>query len=820
MIVAGTTQTGLRHAYSRSFLLLRSCDKRDQGLYTSFLPSSNQRAFCSTPLLLASKGRFLRRQRVLHNGGFLSYKEKGLPLAQKGEKIPVLCLHRKGDAQGAAQDEAAKQHALRPHLGNLPRRGVIGKSRYAVRLRKEIAQAARDMSRGPVLLFGEPGLEKDDFAALIFSGSPDSSKDFVRLDCSCLGRSAVELFGRTNKRGVLYWLGDGTLLLENVHHAHPDFLKNLVELVRSGNYLPAANTRLEDWAQPEDGLNAEPVQHSSARIILTAEGRVPALDQLVTIIKVPPLRVRPSDIPDLTAYFLKQYCLEHRSQPIVPTSDALRTLETSPFPGNIKELQAVLERAAGNVQDDETQLTADVLWDTTKQGHDPFRLDLLKAYPPLRTFLRSDIWPKEINFRFTAYAFAIGVCLLLFGPQDREHNVVLTVFWAYWWPVIFLMYPFLGRVWCAICPFMIYGELVQRWRLSRGAQLLKWPRETAEAWGPWFLFAMFAGILLWEDVWHLSTHAALSGGLLILITSGAVICSAIFERRLWCRYLCPIGGMNGLFAKMSMTEVRARQGVCSATCQTYHCYKGGPAEPPEGLKTSGCPLHSHPAQLVDNKDCTLCMDCLKACPHTSVQFNLRAPGVDLWTTHKPAVSEVALMFMLLGGVYLHRAPNLLSQFGFDPILIDSKPIHIAVAAGLLSLPGVISYCVDALNRLYHHTQRTLAPAPFLHLAYGYLPLVWSATLAHYLPLLLVEGGTLLPVTAATVGFRDSGLPIAVADPSVVGLLQGAVLAGGMGLSLALTRKLGKRHWSMLWPQCATIFAFSAELWALFIQDVF
>jgi hypothetical protein len=49
----------------------------------------------------------------------------------------------------------------------------------------------------------------------------------------------------------------------------------------------------------------------------------------------------------------------------------------------------------------------------------------------------------------------VGVGLLLFGPQDREHNVVLTVFWAYWWPVIFLVYPFLGRVWCAgKCPFV------------------------------------------------------------------------------------------------------------------------------------------------------------------------------------------------------------------------------------------------------------------------------------------------------------------------------------------------------------------------------
>jgi polyferredoxin len=96
----------------------------------------------------------------------------------------------------------------------------------------------------------------------------------------------------------------------------------------------------------------------------------------------------------------------------------------------------------------------------------------------------------------------------------------------------------------------------------------------------------------------------------LLITAGAMIFSAIFERRFWCRYLCPIGGMNGLFAKLSMTELRAQQGTCSAECTTYQCYKGGPQKG-EGLETDGCPLYSHPAQLQDNRDCVLCMTCLK-----------------------------------------------------------------------------------------------------------------------------------------------------------------------------------------------------------------
>ena len=60
-------------------------------------------------------------------------------------------------------------------------------------------------------------------------------------------------------------------------------------------------------------------------------------------------------------------------------------------------------------------------------------------------------------------------------------------------------------------------------------------------------YALFFAILVWERVWELSDHASLSAWLLLLITAGAVVCSAVlgFEHRLWCRYLCPIGGQNG-----------------------------------------------------------------------------------------------------------------------------------------------------------------------------------------------------------------------------------------------------------------------------------
>lgn len=50
---------------------------------------------------------------------------------------------------------------------------------------------------------------------------------------------------------------------------------------------------------------------------------------------------------------------------------------------------------------------------------------------------------------FVAYAFAVVVAAGYLLPQDREHSFVLNMFWAWWWPGIFIVYPFLGRVWCA-----------------------------------------------------------------------------------------------------------------------------------------------------------------------------------------------------------------------------------------------------------------------------------------------------------------------------------------------------------------------------------
>ncbi len=686
--------------------------------------------------------------------------------------------------------EQERQAILRPYSVTKAKRGIVGTSRYAVRLRQQVKQAARD--RQPVLIFGEPGLEKDNLAALMHFGSTWRRQPMIQINCATLQASGAELFGRAGgKPGLIAALGEGTLVLNNLEDLAAELLPKIIQLLETATYTPVSRgeepaTRV---SEPSTGkTEATPTaiaQRCDARIILITEKSISAVERLVGhLIKVPPLRVRKADIKAYVDYYLSLICRARGITKPKLTPEALRRLQAYNFPGNLAELQNLVERAIAQMAG-AAELTEEVFW-SAEAKKQRFRVNLLNAYPWLRRFLRSDWWPTRINYGFTLIFFALVVVLLFIGPQQRSENFALNLFWAWWWPLILVGFPFVGRLWCAICPFMIYGEVAQKlslWLVPR--QLKRWPRQEAERWGGWFLFGLFTLIYLWEELWHLEDTAYLSSCLLLLITAGAVIFSVIFERRLWCRYLCPIGGMNGLFAKLSMIELRAQQGTCSAECTTYQCYKGGPQKG-EGMETAGCPLYSHPAQLEDNRDCVLCMTCLKACPHRSVELNLRPPGIELWTTHIPRSYEVALLLLLLGGVFLHRLPELQQLLQIN---VDLKPFwpHLGASVTVLAIAAGLPLLVHGLVRLWQPK-----PRPFIEVAYGYLPLVLGSNLAHYLRLGLGEAGRILPVTWATFGLSGEGLPILVAHPAVIAFLQGTTIIVSVLLTLALTQKIARQ----------------------------
>ena len=243
--------------------------------------------------------------------------------------------------------------------------------------------------------------------------------------------------------------------------------------------------------------------------------------------------------------------------------------------------------------------------------------------------------------------------------------------------------------------------------------------------------------------------------------------------------------MNGLFAKLSVLELRAEVGTCSGSCNSYSCFKGGPAEG-EGMATEGCPLGTHPAHLKDNRNCVLCMTCAQACPHRSVQLAVRPPAADIQREMQLPRGEPALLLVLAGDVCLHQANRLLGWIPGTPESVLEGPLlpRLLLAISALSIPALL-YCLASVAFSRERIRRTL---------YGLLPLVWALLLARHLPLGMSEAGQLLPVSLAPMDWSWSQtLPTWRADSHVIAFCQSTFVLLGWGASVALLRRQLANH---------------------------
>ena len=717
---------------------------------------------------------------------------RGVPLVEQSSSAGAGPLPDRHEGEPAATKAGAVARAplpsaesfrrLAPHLVVRARRGIVGSSRYATRLRDAVRQASEDAAARPVLISGEPGLEKDNLAALIHFGSPARRQLLVRVDGALLREDGAELFGSASSDGagsLLESLGSGSLLINKIDQVPGPLRQVLLGLARTGQ-----------WRAGGPGGSPHPFP---GRMFFTAEGAVPELDRFCRFIRVPPLRVRRQDLGEWVRYGvrMRSRALGWSQPPQVP-QPVIQRLQSYDFPGNLQELEALLNRALQQARPAKTspgaeeagpelaQLPEEVFW--TPARHQRFRFDLWRWKPGLRETLRNPLLWQGLLFGLVSWLFVLVNLWLWLGPQDRAHNGGLILFWAWWWPLILLSYPLVGRLWCAVCPFMVWGEISQRLARLLGWTPAEWPRGSSDAWAAPLLAAGFATILLWEAVWDLENRAWLSSCLLLLITAGAVVGSLRFEKRFWCRYLCPVGGMNGLFAKLSILELRAQVGTCTGSCSSYACFKGGPAEG-EGLATAGCPLGTHPAHLGSNRNCVLCMSCAQACPHRSVQLSLRPPAADLQRDLDEPAAEAGLILVLAGDLTLHHWQRLLGGLPLAPTSLSGGPLLPRLAFGALAL------ALPSLGFLLMGPWFT--PQRLRRTLYALLPLLWGLLLARYLPLGMAEAGTVLQVSMTPLhGDFASQLPSWRADSHVIGFCQsGAVLVGLAGALVLLRRML-------------------------------
>ena len=248
---------------------------------------------------------------------------------------------------------------------------LLGESRSIQALRELIARVAR--SQAPVHICGESGTGKELVAKLIHESGPRRDGPFVPVNCGAIPTELMEseLFGHkrgsftgavADKKGLIPSAEGGTLFLDEIADLPLHMQVKLLRVIQEKSVRPVGEQR----EVPVDVRVLSATHKNLAQAV--AEGRFREdLYYRVNVIelRVPSVRERPEDIPELAEAILRRLGRRMRIEPPRLDDAARRALETYAFPGNVRELENILERAvtlstAGEIGVEDIQLRPSV----------------------------------------------------------------------------------------------------------------------------------------------------------------------------------------------------------------------------------------------------------------------------------------------------------------------------------------------------------------------------------------------------------------------------------------------------------------------------
>ncbi len=254
---------------------------------------------------------------------------------------------------------ATKQISLEDENENLRKKVItlenvedlIGTSEAMQALLHEVESVAQTNSS--VILTGESGTGKELVARAIHANSPRRFFPFVSVHCGALTESLLEseLFGHEkgaftgamyNRKGRFEMADSGSIFLDEIATISPKMQVELLRVLESKTFIRVGGNKeiSSDFrvicATNKDLKNM--VEQGTFREDLYYRLNV-------VNIQIPPLRERTADIPLLVEYFIKKYCASMNKPPATIDSSALKRLQEFNYPGNIRELENMIERA-------------------------------------------------------------------------------------------------------------------------------------------------------------------------------------------------------------------------------------------------------------------------------------------------------------------------------------------------------------------------------------------------------------------------------------------------------------------------------------------
>ena len=399
------------------------------------------------------------------------------------------------------------------------------------------------------------------------------------------------------------------------------------------------------------------------------------------------------------------------------------------------------------------------------------------------------ILPNQIIFWLVIFVGFLGTMIpgLNFGA---------AITWYVWFCLVFVMMVVVGRAWCVMCPFGGFGEWIQRhtlWqRTQRSLGLGRKLPEPIARYG--FLLSVAAFLLLtWiEEFFNVAVpgNPEATGLMVLGIVTSALTFFLVFERRTFCRYVCPLSALIGTVGAMgSVAGFRTRDRDVCLTCKTKDCMRGGE----DGF---GCPWYTWPGSADSNLACGLCTECYKACPSDNIGLYLQKPLTSVVAPTRRR-ADVAWSIAILWGLVVFQQFNSLSPYttldnwlnhgmGFPsyPNPVDYLGIIAIVAiimaavawgvAQLFARPGL-----EFTGRGQGFMERASKfRAFFLPLMYGIIPVVGADYFARQLPKFFKHATRVVPSVGHLVGAASTSTPLystrLLSNPAIVDVQVGVI----------------------------------------------
>jgi polyferredoxin/CRP-like cAMP-binding protein len=671
-----------------------------------------------------------------------------------------------------------------------------------VRRRMHRQLEALAQSGGPVLVTGETGVGKEFMAHALFEMSPHNKKVFLCLDllgplthpevngdyCELPERSpdaadeqtklffGFETTGQDNAvvetPGYLELTEEGTLLVRGIEQLTRSTQLKVLKTLQAGKFKRVGSTT---------------DQTADFRLIVTtnldaseiSSEKHPLLHWLLDhSLDIPPLRKRRKEIPALVQHYVNQYCQEFHKEITELPNMTMNYLVTYSWPGNDRELATTLKRAV-MLAEGGVLRPQDIYFDLRRiEGGG--KINLL-GWPPLQAALKSPLFPAIFQSAAAPFFFILLILLFL-GPADPKTNLGGLFSWAVGWPTMIFGSFLWARFWCSLCPMGTISHLAKK-IMALEIPLPPFLKTNSD----WFIAGSALFIIWLETVSDIRNSPFNTGLLLLTIFVLAVIVAVIFERQSWCRYLCPLGGMMGVFAKTSPFELRADRNICASQCTTTECFTGT-------KQYEGCPFGQVAPSLRSNRFCKLCASCVKNCPHAAINLNLRVPGREIWEVKQVGAITAILVIGMYGGLLsdlLHKTALYDQWIAY----VDFMPSILHYTVFFLLAVAIANLLVFTASVISCSSSRELLKENFARFGLGFLPLVLTGYMAFHL-YYLINLGVHFPIMLwETFKFEIFRQLVITVPPSLTFFFQKFLVGLGLVGTLVLVYRLsvGKKR---------------------------